>query len=77
LCRERDGDWENSLGSAKGREPHQRPSWRGRQLWVELKSLLLGCMAGSVRRACNSWSWGGEFGPHVGCRLLKKLSKQK
>ena len=30
--------------------------------------LFWGHLAGSVRRACDSRSWGHEFKPHRGCR---------
>ena len=29
---------------------------------------MRGVPAGSVRRACNSWSWSLEFKTHIGCR---------
>jgi len=35
-----------------------------------------GHLAGSVSRACDSWSWGHEFEPHTGCSdFLKKVWK--
>ena len=29
---------------------------------------IMGCLAHSVGRTCDSWSWGGEFEPYVGRR---------
>ena len=39
-----------------------------------LHRILVGCLPGSVRGACESWSWSHEFEPHTGCR--DDLSKQ-
>lgn len=42
-----------------------------------LRTVFLGCLAGSVREASNSWSRGCMFEPHTGCiRYLKKKKKQ-
>jgi len=39
------------------------------------KTELQGCLAGLVSRACDSWSRGCEFEPHLGCGDY--LKKQK
>ena len=40
------------------------------------KRLERGHLAGSVRRACDSCSVGGELQPHVGCRYYFKKKKE-
>lgn len=43
-----------------------------------LRTVFLGCLAGSVREASNSWSRGCMFEPHTGCiRYLKKKKKNR
>ena len=37
----------------------------------------LGCLTDSDSRACNSWSWGGQFEPHIGCRDFLKIKSLK
>lgn len=44
----------------------------------DLKSLhTQGHLVGSFGRPCDSWSWGPEFEPHIGCRDHLKKKKKK
>jgi len=45
--------------------------------WICIKKCLIGAPVGSVDRACESWSQGGEFKLHVGRRALKKKKERK
>lgn len=52
-------------------------------VWRNLSALIsclpVGIVTGAPgwvsRRAWNSWSWGSEFGPHVGCREYLNIQK--
>lgn len=37
------------------------------------KNHELGCLACSISKAWESWSWGHKFKPHIGGSALKKI----
>jgi len=61
----------------KGKMEYFKILLRSDPLPFLLETQVLGHLAGSVSRAWDSWSWGCEFKPHIGCRAyLKKLKKK-
>lgn len=42
-----------------------------------LRHEVKGHLAVSAGRACDSWSWVHEFGPHIGCKEHLKINKLK
>ena len=44
---------------------------------LTLKKKVLGHLAGSISRACDSKSWGCNFEPHIGCRDYLKITFKK